>query len=111
MSTYRTILDGIDYSRFEIQKDSTRDIALIVRLVEEDILAIIHTVRALSDDPVTVEHRGTYERRASAAFRDGAADLWIPCSAVKRFQNSAPTENRRDKECEVRVADRRRGEG
>jgi len=43
----RTIDDTIDHSRLEVQHDCARDIARVVGLVEEDVLAITAGVRAL----------------------------------------------------------------
>lgn len=42
-----TIDDTIDHSRLEIQHNRARDVARVVRLVEEDVLAIAAGVRAL----------------------------------------------------------------
>ena len=41
-----TIDNTIDHSRLEVQHDRTRDVARVVGLVEEDILAIAASVRA-----------------------------------------------------------------
>ena len=42
----RTIDDTIDHSRLEVQHNRARDVARVVGLVEEDILAIAAGVRA-----------------------------------------------------------------
>ena len=48
-------LDGIEHPGLEIEKNSTRDVASVVRLVEEDILAVAAFCRKVFEVTVLVD--------------------------------------------------------
>ena len=48
-------LDAVDHSGFEVKQQSTRDVVLVISLVEEHVLAVAAVRREILQDPVRAD--------------------------------------------------------